>query len=95
MIGSFSFEEALTAEGIELRHVRARLDVRCSRTSSRRAKRGRYGGVDARGAPRDHPRTVQITTHSVHGAQLVLGKPEMIGIKDIGKPIPVSSGLAV
>ncbi len=38
--------------------------------------------------PADAIRAVQITTRfpSVHGAPVHLGKPEMIGIKDIAKP---------
>ena len=38
--------------------------------------------------PADAIRAVQITTRfpSVHGAPIHLGKPEMIGIKDIAKP---------
>jgi uncharacterized protein YcsI (UPF0317 family) len=38
--------------------------------------------------PRDAIRAVQITTRfpSVHGAPVHIGKPELIGIEDIGKP---------
>ena len=38
--------------------------------------------------PADAIRAVQVTTRfpSVHGAPVHLGKPEMIGIMDIGKP---------
>ena len=46
------------------------------------------GGVDAADEPADAIRAVQITTRfpSVHGAPVHLGKPELIGIKDIMKP---------
>ena len=38
--------------------------------------------------PADAIRAVQVTTRfpSVHGAPVHLGKPELIGIKDVAKP---------
>src|SRR6185437_11427731 len=72
---SFSFEEALMSDGIELRHI----------------SRGCNGPmvVSMRPmTPQNAIRAVQITTRfpQVHGAPVHIGKPEMIGIKDIMKP---------
>ena len=89
---SFSFEEALTAEGIELRHITRGCNVPMFCTSIPTHGAGPFHGpmvVSMRPlTPRDAIRAVQITTRfpSVHGAPVHIGKPEMIGIKDIGKP---------
>jgi uncharacterized protein YcsI (UPF0317 family) len=89
---SFSFEEALTAEGIELRHITRGCNVPMYRTSIATHEAGPFHGpmvVSMRPlTPRDAIRAVQITTRFpyVHGAPVHIGKPEMIGIKDIGKP---------
>jgi uncharacterized protein YcsI (UPF0317 family) len=89
---SFSFEEALTAEGIELRHITRGCNVPMYRTSIATNEAGPFRGpmvVSMRPlTPRDAIRAVQITTRfpSVHGAPVHIGKPEMIGIKDIAKP---------
>ena len=89
---SFSFEEALTAEGIELRHITRGCNVPMYRTSIATHEAGPFHGpmvVSMRPLkPADAIRAVQITTRfpSVHGAPVHIGKPEMIGIKDIDKP---------
>ena len=89
---SFSFEEALIAEGMELRHITRGCNVPMYRTSIATQEAGPFHGpmvVSMRPlTPRDAIRAVQITTRfpSVHGAPVHIGKPEMIGIKDIGKP---------
>jgi uncharacterized protein YcsI (UPF0317 family) len=89
---SFSFEEALRAEGIELRHITRGCNVPMYRTSIATQQAGPFHGpmvVSMRPlTPRDAIRAVQITTRfpSVHGAPVHIGKPEMIGIKDIAKP---------
>lgn len=89
---SFSFEEALTAEGIELRHITRGCNVPMYRTSIATQEAGPFRGpmvVSMRPmTPRDAIRAVQITTRfpSVHGAPVHIGKPEMIGIKDVMKP---------
>ncbi|HEY6753486.1 MAG TPA: putative hydro-lyase [Pseudolabrys sp.] len=89
---SFSFEEALMSEGIELRHITRRCNVPMYRTSIATQAAGPFRGpmvVSMRPlTPRDAIRAVQITTRfpSVHGAPVHIGKPEMIGIKDINKP---------
>lgn len=89
---SFSFEEALVAEGIELRHMTRGCNVPMYRTSIATQAAGPFHGpmvVSMRPlAPRDAIRAIQITTRfpSVHGAPVHIGKPELIGIKDVMKP---------
>ncbi len=89
---SFSFEQALLEDGIELRHMTCDCTVPMYRTSVETHAAGPFHGplvVSMRPMkPADAIRAVQITTRfpAVHGAPVYLGKPEMIGIKDIGKP---------
>jgi uncharacterized protein YcsI (UPF0317 family) len=89
---SFSFEEALMAEGIELRHIAQRCNVPMYRTSIATQAAGPFHGplvVSMRPLkPVDAIRAVQITTRfpAVHGAPVHIGKPEAIGIKDLMKP---------
>jgi len=89
---SFSFEEALTSDGIELRHITQRCNVPMYRTSIATAEAGPFHGpmvVSMRPMTPAHAiRAVQITTRfpAVHGAPVHIGKPELIGIKDIMKP---------
>jgi uncharacterized protein YcsI (UPF0317 family) len=89
---SFSFEEALMAEGIELRHIARGCNVPMYRTSIATHEAGPFHGpmvVSMRPLkPADAIRAVQITTRfpSVHGAPVHIGKPELIGIKDVMKP---------
>jgi uncharacterized protein YcsI (UPF0317 family) len=89
---SFSFEEALMAEGIELRHIACGCNVPMYRTSMETIAAGPFHGpmvVSMRPmAPKDAIRAVQVTTRfpSVHGAPVHIGRPDLIGIKDIAKP---------
>jgi uncharacterized protein YcsI (UPF0317 family) len=89
---SFSFEEALTAEGIVLRHIARGCNVPMYRTSIATRPAGPFHGpmvVSMRPlTPRDAIRAVQITTRfpSVHGAPVHIGKPELIGISDLSRP---------
>jgi len=89
---SFSFEEALIDDGIRLRHIDNGTNVPMYRTSVQTRPAGRFHGplvVSMRPLrPADAIRAVQITSRfpSVHGAPVHLGKPEMIGIEDIGRP---------
>ena len=89
---SFSFEEALMAEDIELRHITRGCNVPMYRTSIETKAAGPFHGplvVSMRPLkPADAIRAVQITTRfpSVHGAPVHIGKPELIGIKDVMKP---------
>jgi uncharacterized protein YcsI (UPF0317 family) len=89
---SFSFEQALLEDGIELRHITCDCTVPMYRTSVETAPAGPFHGplvVSMRPMkPADAIRAVQITTRfpSVHGAPVHLGKPELIGIADLGAP---------
>src|SRR5271156_3360483 len=100
---SFSFEEALMADGIEVRHIALNCNVPMYRTNIPCVPAGVFSGpmvVSMRPMkPADAIRAVQITSRfpSVHGAPVHLGMPEQIGIKDIGNPdygdpVPVGSG---
>ncbi|MGA2567011.1 MAG: putative hydro-lyase [Pseudolabrys sp.] len=97
---SFSFEEALVSDGIELRHITRGCNVPMYRTSIATAQVGPFHGpmvVSMRPmAPANAIRAIQITTRfpAVHGAPVHVGKPELIGINDImkpdyGDPVPV------
>ena len=89
---SFSFEEALVSDGIELRHITQRCNVPMYRTSVPTAEAGPFHGpmvVSMRPmTPANAIRAVQITTRfpRVHGAPVHIGKPELIGIKDLMQP---------
>ncbi|HEY4042176.1 MAG TPA: putative hydro-lyase [Rhodopila sp.] len=89
---SFSFEEALIEDGIEVRHVACGRNVPMYRTNIPCVPAGVFHGplvVSMRPLkPADAIRAVQITSRfpSVHGAPVHLGFPQSIGIADIGKP---------
>jgi uncharacterized protein YcsI (UPF0317 family) len=99
---SFSFEEALVENGIELRHITCGSNVPMYRTNIPCASAGPFAGplvVSMRPLkPKDAIRAIQITSRfpSVHGAPMHIGLPETIGIKDLAKPdygdpVPVES----
>src|SRR5882757_2688117 len=89
---SFSFEEALVEDGIELRHMTCGVTVPMYRTSVATAPAGPFHGplvVSMRPMTPAHAiRAIQITTRfpAVHGAPVHIGKPELIGICDLAKP---------
>jgi uncharacterized protein YcsI (UPF0317 family) len=89
---SFSFEEALIADGIEVRHIALDRNVPMYRTNIPCVSAGVFQGpmvVSMRPMkPADAIRAVQITSRfpSVHGAPVHIGMPHMIGIKDIDTP---------
>jgi hypothetical protein len=89
---SFSFEEALLEDGIELRHITCNATVPMYRTSIATVAAGPFHGpmvVSMRPMkPAAAIRAIQITTRfpAVHGAPVHIGKPELIGIKDLAKP---------
>ncbi len=100
---SFSFEEALIEDGIEVRHIACGTNVPMYRTNIDCVPAGVFHGklvVSMRPMkPADAIRAVQITSRfpSVHGAPVHLGMPEQIGIADIAKPdygdaVPVRAG---
>ena len=89
---SFSFEHALLAAGIPLRHVDAGTNVAMYRTNIPTKAAGMYHGpvvVSMRPMKAaDAIKAVQITSRipEVHGAPIHLGDPRLIGILDISKP---------
>ena len=89
---SFSFEEALIADGLEIRNVSEGVNVPMYRTSIDCAEAGRFSGkmvVSMRPMlPVDAIRAIQICTRlpSVHGAPIHFGNPGLIGIADINSP---------
>ena len=89
---SFSFEEALSAAGVPLRHIACGCNVTMFRTNIACRPAGPFAGpmvVSMRPMqPADAIRAIQITSRfpSVHGAPVHIGFPEAIGIADIMKP---------
>lgn len=89
---SFSFEHALLAAGISLRHVEEGRNVAMYRTNIPTRPAGPFHGpmvVSMRPLrAADAIRAVQITarTPEVHGAPVHLGNPALIGIHDILQP---------
>lgn len=89
---SFSFEEALTAAGIELRHMTCNSNVPMYRTSVATKAAGPFHGpmvVSMRPmTPENAQRAVEITGRypRVHGAPVQVGNPQAIGIADVMKP---------
>jgi uncharacterized protein YcsI (UPF0317 family) len=89
---SFSFEEALLAEGLPLRHIERKARVPMYRTNIACASAGPFAGpmvVSMRPfRPAQAIRAVQITSRfpAVHGAPIHLGHPHSIGIADIARP---------
>ena len=99
---SFSFEEALIEDGIELRHMTCGATVPMYRTSTPTAPAGPFHGplvVSMRPmTPASAIRAIQITTRfpAVHGAPVHIGKPELIGVSDLmkpdyGDPVPIGA----
>jgi len=89
---SFSFEEALAAAGVPLRHVERGCNVPMYRTSRACAPAGRFTGplvVSMRPIPAEKvPLAVQVTSRfeKVHGAPVHVGDPAHLGIADVSKP---------
>ncbi len=89
---SFSFEEALHADGLEVRNVSEGRNVPMYRTDISCTPAGRFEAhmvVSMRPfSPADAIRAIQICTRfpSVHGAPIHIGFPERIGIEDLSAP---------
>jgi uncharacterized protein YcsI (UPF0317 family) len=89
---SFSFEEALMAEGIGIRHIEQGRNVPMYRTTVPCAAAGPFAGplvVSMRPfKPAAAARAFQITARfpKVHGAPVHVGDPRKLGIADLGKP---------
>lgn len=89
---SFSFEEALVADGLEVRNVTEGVNVPMYRTNIDCAAAGPFAGkmvVSMRPFRAvDAIRAIQICTRfpSVHGAPVHLGDPGQIGINKLNEP---------
>jgi len=98
---SFSFEEALIGDGLEIRNVSRGVNVPMFRTSLACEPAGPFAGplvVTMRPfRAADAIRAIQITSRfpSVHGAPIHIGRPDLIGVADLarpdyGDPVPVA-----
>lgn len=89
---SFSFEEALMAVGLPLRHIQQGRNVAMYRSNIATVRAGQFHGpmvVSMRPLKAaDAIRAIQITSRfpNVHGAPVHLGDPSQIGIMDLSKP---------
>lgn len=89
---SFTFEEALLADGIAVKHIGCGANVAMYRTNVPTQAAGAFSGplvVSMRSfRPADAIRAIQITTRypAVHGAPIHIGVPGGIGIADIAQP---------
>lgn len=89
---SFSFEEAMLAAELPVRHIEQGRNVPMYRTSIPTTPAGHFSGplvVSMRPlTPADAIRAVQITSRfpAVHGAPVHLGDPAQIGISDLARP---------
>ena len=89
---SFSFEEALLAADIPLKHLECGTDVAMFRTNIETRAAGPYSGpmvVSMRPfKPENAIRAIKITARfpDVHGEPVHFGSPEEIGIDDINRP---------
>jgi uncharacterized protein YcsI (UPF0317 family) len=89
---SFSFEEALLADGLEVRHITLGRNAPMFRTSIPTVAAGPFDGpmvVTMRPfRPKEAIRAIQITSRyaQVHGAPVHFGDPAAIGIADLSRP---------
>ncbi len=89
---SFSFEEALLADGLEVRNVTEDVNVPMYRTDTDCTRAGSFAGkmvVSMRPfKAADAIRAIQICTRfpAVHGAPVHLGDPGLIGISNLALP---------
>ncbi len=89
---SFTFEQALLANGIPVRHMEENCNVPMYKTNIPCVPAGRFKGpmvVSMRPIPEKQVvRAVQVTSRfpAVHGAPVQIGNPEAIGIRDLSRP---------
>ena len=100
---SFSFEEALMREGIEVRHIAQGRNVPMYKTNVPTKRAGRFFGPTVCSmrpmTPENARRAYDITAKmpNVHGAPLHMGDPAGIGIADVmrpdyGEPVDIYDG---
>ena len=89
---SFSFEEALMREGIEVRHIALGCNVPMFKTNIQTVKAGPFEGPTVCSmrpmSPENARKAYDITVKmpNVHGAPVHIGPAEEIGIADVMKP---------
>jgi uncharacterized protein YcsI (UPF0317 family) len=89
---SFTFEQALMAAGVPVRHIEQDRNVPMFVTSTQCRPAGIFRGpmvVSMRPVPADRvAAAVQVTSRypAVHGAPVHIGSPETLGISDLAKP---------
>jgi uncharacterized protein YcsI (UPF0317 family) len=89
---SFTFEKALVAAGLPVRHLEQRRNVPMFRTSLPCASAGRFAGplvVSMRPyRPAQVERVMEVTGRypTMHGTPIHVGDPAAIGIGDVGRP---------
>jgi uncharacterized protein YcsI (UPF0317 family) len=89
---SFSFEEALIREGIDVRHISTGRNVPMYKTNIQTKKAGPFEGpmvcsmrpMSPENAKKAYDITVKMP--NVHGAPVHMGDPAKIGVKDINHP---------
>jgi uncharacterized protein YcsI (UPF0317 family) len=89
---SFTFENALVASGLRVRHIDERRNVPMYRTSRDCRTAGRFAGklvVSMRPFPPEHvAQAIAITSRfpTMHGAPIHVGDPRELGIEDLARP---------
>lgn len=89
---SFTFEHALLAAGIPLRHIAQNRNVAMYRTTVPCTPAGPFGGelvVSMRPLERHHverAREICAALPQAHGAPVHVGEPQALGIADLGRP---------
>ena len=89
---SFTFERAMVAEGLPVRHAEQGVNVPMFRTSRECRPAGSFAGplvVSMRPmTPEQAIRATQVTARypAVHGAPVHVGEPEALGIGDVAAP---------
>ncbi|MDR7868583.1 MAG: putative hydro-lyase [Sporomusaceae bacterium] len=89
---SFTFETALLAANVPVRHIEACCNVPMYITGIPCRPAGKFHGnmvVSMRPVPHDKVvKAVQVTSRfpAVHGAPIHIGDPAVIGIRDLGRP---------
>ena len=89
---SFSFEEALMREGIEVRHIAQGRNVPMYKTNIQTVKAGPFEGPMVCSmrpmTPENAKKAYEITVKmpNVHGAPVHMGDPAEVGVADVMKP---------
>lgn len=89
---SFTFEHSLIEHGLGIRHIEQGREAPLYLSNIATQPVGKYAGpmvVSMRPfKARDAIRAIQVTSRfpGVHGAPLHLGRPDLIGIRDLGRP---------